>query len=70
MNDKHEIVVHLDEQEFTKKPDANMTAIISNRIARKRVKISLKDFSHYVGERGVTFARALFKEKRTTDFFE
>ncbi len=70
MNDKYEIVVHLDEQEFTKKPDKKMAGIISNRIARKRVKISLKDFSHYVGEKGVTFTRALFLERRSKDFFQ
>lgn len=67
---KHEIVVHLDEQEFTEKPCNEMIGIISNRITRKCVKISLKDFSHYVGERGVTFTRALFKGKRVTDTFE
>lgn len=67
---KHEIVVHLDEQEFTEKPRDEMVARISNRITRKRVKISLRDFSHYVGEKGVTFTRALFKGKRVTDSFE
>ena len=66
MNNKHEIVVHLDEQEFTEKPRDEMVARISNRITRKRVKISLRDFSHYVGERGVTFTRALFKGKRVS----
>ena len=70
MNNKHEIVVHLDEQEFTEKPRDEMVARISNRITRKRVKISLRDFSHYVGERGVTFTRALFKGQRVTDSFE
>lgn len=70
MKNKYEIVVHLDEQEFTEKPHDEMVARISNRITKRRVKISLEDFSHYVGERGVTFARALFKGKRNTDFFE
>ena len=67
---KYEIVVHLDEQEFTEKPRNEMIGIISNRIIRKRVKISLKEFRHYVGEKGVTFTRALFKGKRVTDSFE
>lgn len=67
---KYEIVVHLDEQEFTEKPRNEMIGIISNRITRKRVKISLKEFRHYVGEKGVTFTRALFKGKRVTDSFE
>lgn len=67
---KYEIVVHLDEQEFTEKPCNEMIGIISNRITRKRVKISLKEFRHYVGEKGVTFTRALFKGKRVTDSFE
>ena len=70
MKNKYEIVVHLDEQGFTEKPHDEMVARISNRITKRRVKISLEDFSHYVGERGVTFARALFKGKRNTDFFE
>ena len=70
MKNKYEIVVHLDEQEFTEKPHDEMVARISNRITKRRVKISLEGFSHYVGERGVTFARALFKGKRNTDSFE
>lgn len=70
MKNKYEIVVHLDEQGFTEKPHDEIVARISNRITKRRVKISLEDFSHYVGERGVTFARALFKGKRNTDFFE
>ena len=70
MKNKYEIVVHLDEQGFTEKPHDEIVARISNRITKRRVKISLVDFSHYVGERGVTFARALFKGKRNTDFFE
>lgn len=70
MKNKHEIVVHLDGQEFTKKPNDKTVARISNRIARRRVKISLKDFSHYVGEKGRSFTRALLDGKRKAECFQ
>lgn len=70
MKNKYEIVVHLDEQGYTEKPRGYMMGTISDRIVRNRVKISLRDFSCYVGENGVAFTRALFTEKRRADFFE
>lgn len=70
MKNKHEIVVHLDGQRFTKKPSNEIIGKISNRITKNLVRISLKDFSYCVGEKGQAFTRALFRGKRSADFFE
>lgn len=70
MKNKHEIVVHLDGQRFTKKPSNEIIGKISNRITKNLVRMSLKDFSYCVGEKGQAFTRALFRGKRSADFFE
>lgn len=70
MKNKHEIVVHLDGQRFTKKPSKEIIGKISSRITQNRVRISLKDFSYCVGENGQAFTRALLRGKRRADFFE